>query len=61
MVYRDRAFCISPHCHCWRKLTEEVKQAAREWWKSKDNPTGEGAPISMGYFCGPPEEAGKNE
>lgn len=48
ICYRDRTFCISPGCtnECGRKLTAEVRAAARAWWGGDD------APIAMGYFCG---------
>ena len=48
MCYRDSTFCVSPECtnECGRKLTPEIKKAAKEWWG------GEGAPIAMGVFCG---------
>ena len=47
ICYKDQAFCASSDCtnQCGRKLTEEVKAAAR---RAK-------LPLSVGYFCGKPE------
>jgi len=44
--YKDMAFCVSPGCRnkCGRKLTDEVRAAAKRWG-------GEDAPISMVLFC----------
>jgi hypothetical protein len=62
ICYLDRTFCVSPNCEnkCGRKLTDEIRQAARVWWGS-DN-----APIAMGWFCGevnvpPNKEATTND
>lgn len=44
--YRDRTFCIA-RCkttRCDRKLTEQVRRDAREWWG------GDGAPIGQANF-----------
>jgi hypothetical protein len=47
ICYRDMTFCVSPACanKCGRKLTDEVRAAAKRWWK------GDGAPISMAEYC----------
>jgi hypothetical protein len=40
MFYRDKTFCTYLQCadkECNRRLTDEIKQKAREWW-GKDNP-----------------------
>lgn len=49
MCYRDRTYCSAGEdCVCSqdRKLTEEVKRAAREWWGGDD------PPIAMSDLCG---------
>ena len=41
MGYRDMTFCpFHETCHnpCHRALTDEVKEAAREWWEAGDAP-----------------------
>lgn len=55
MAYKDRAFCVSPQCQnkCGRQLTEQVRRDAEKWWGGKD------VPISVGYFCGKPEDLKK--
>lgn len=47
ICFRDTTFCVSENCknECGRQLTEEVKEAAKEWWG------GEGAPIAMAHYC----------
>lgn len=47
MCYLDRSFCVSEGCEnkCGRKLTDEIREKAAEWWGS------DAVPISVGYFC----------
>lgn len=47
MCYMDRTFCVSEKCEnkCGRKLTKEIRKAAKKWWGSDD------APICVGKFC----------
>jgi len=47
ICFRDMTFCVSMNCtnKCGRKLTDEVRAAARRWWG------GDGAPIATGRFC----------
>lgn len=54
ICYRDTTFCVSTGCEnkCGRQLTKEIEDAAKDWWKTPNNPTGEGAPIAMSCFCG---------
>lgn len=46
LCYLDITFCASPDCKCGRKLTDEIREAAAEWWGGPD------APIATSYFCG---------
>lgn len=48
ICFRDTTYCTNPNCTCPEgiRLTEEVIQAAREWWGS------EGASIGMANRCG---------
>jgi len=48
LCFRCRTYCISKNCQnkCGRKLTQEIKDAAAEWWGKP------GAPISVSTFCG---------
>lgn len=45
--YKDMTFCASPNCKdkCGRRLTEEVRAAAKRWWGGDD------APICVSHFC----------
>jgi hypothetical protein len=47
MCYRDRTFCVSPNCQnkCGSKLTDEIREAARQWWGGED------APIAVAEIC----------
>lgn len=47
MCYRDRTYCVSANCKnkCGRQLTDEIQQAAYEWWGGRD------APICISEFC----------
>ena len=47
ICYLDKTFCISPNCHCERKLTDKIRQDARKWWGGPD------VPIAVGYMCNP--------
>lgn len=41
ICYRDRTYCPYTTCAnktCERRLTEEIRAAAREWWGSDDAP-----------------------
>jgi len=42
MTYRDMTFCRGDGCQnfstCFRALTPEVEQKAKEWWGSDDAP-----------------------
>lgn len=50
MEYKDRTFCAFDDCDKWptcpRALTEEVKQAAGDWWERAGG-SREDAPISL--------------
>lgn len=48
LCYLDRTFCNNPNCTCdsSRKLTDEVREAAKKWWGSDD------APICVANLCG---------
>jgi hypothetical protein len=47
MCYRDTTFCVSSGCKnkCGRQLTNEIQQAAYEWWGGRN------APIAIAEFC----------
>ena len=51
LCYKDMTFCISKNCQnkCGRKLTEDIKQKADEWWGKGKNK----APICQ--FVGKPD------
>lgn len=48
ICYRDTTFCANEHCTCppHRRLTDEVRAAARRWWG------GDNAPIAYADLCG---------
>lgn len=50
LCYRDRVYCDNPRCTCppSRRLTEQVKEAARRWWKDCEGEP----PIATADLCG---------
>ena len=58
LCYRDMTFCIHGNgctCHPNRRLTDEVRNQARDWWGGDD------APIAMSDLCeGKPRETAKD-
>lgn len=50
----DRTYCASPKCNneCGRQLTDHMKKIMEE----RDKQLGYEHPLSMGYFCGEPNE-----
>jgi len=53
LCYQDRTFCISPECtnECGRKLTDEIRAEANEWWTKQMGGTEGGALFSVQEFC----------
>lgn len=52
LCYKDRTWCGQTDCANWgkdcdRSLTEEVMEAAQEWWNKDNDPKLGMAPICM--------------
>jgi hypothetical protein len=53
ICFKDMTFCRDPKCTCDRKLTNEVRKAAKKWWGSDD------APIAVRDKCNCEPDGGK--